>query len=155
MTERLNKRQHAKAVTRKKVIDGAKACWAKPGSYVERTPGGAGIREIAKHIKMSTGAVFANFDSKDDLWRAAFDCEPPIDSIMTRAAPALFEALQDLVDAVSVKLEDQPLYPALAAADLLDRLKEQLLDEQAEREKAQAAASLEATSHAAIELAAA
>jgi len=47
MTERLNKRQHAKALTRKKVIDGARACWAKPGSYVERTPGGAGIREIA------------------------------------------------------------------------------------------------------------
>lgn len=155
MTERLNKRQHAKALTRQKVIDGARACWAKPGSYVERTPGGAGIREIAKHIKMSTGAVFANFDSKDDLWRAAFDCEPPIDSIMTRAAPALFEALQDLVDAVKAKPEDQPLYPALVAADLLDRVKEQLLDEQAERENAEAAASLTAPAPAATEVAAA
>ncbi|MNI13644.1 hypothetical protein D3C73_668780 [compost metagenome] len=104
---------------------------------------------------MSTGAVFANFDSKDDLWRAAFDCEPPIDSIMTRAAPALFDALQDLVDAVSAKPEDQPLYPALVAADLLDRVKEQLLDEQAERENAEAAASLTTPAPAATEVAAA
>lgn len=155
MTNRLNKRQLAKAATRQKVIDGARACWKKPGSYVERTAGGAGIREIAKHIKMSTGAVFANFDSKDDLWRAAFGCEPPIDSVMTRAAPALFEALQDLVDAVSVKPEEHRPYPALVAAGLLDRLKEQLLDEQAQRENAEAAATLSAAAPGTVELAAA
>ncbi len=74
---------------------------------------------------------------------------------MTRAAPALFEALQDLVDAVSVKPEEHRPYPALVAADLLDRLKEQLLDEQAERENAEAAPALTTAAPGAVELAAA
>lgn len=133
MTEQLNKRQQAKANTRSKVIDGARALWKEPGTYQTN-----GIREIAVYIGMSTGAVFANFDSKDDLWRAAFDCEPPIDSALTRAAPALQKALQDLVDVMSMKPEDQPLFPALLAADLLDRLKEQQLDEEASRSESSA-----------------
>lgn len=128
MTEQLTKRQQAKATTRAKVIDGAKALWKEPGTYHTN-----GIREIAAYIGMSTGAVFANFVSKDDLWRAAFECEPPIDGVLTRAAPALYKALQDLVDAASMKPEDQPLYPAFTAASLLDRIKEQLLDEEAAR----------------------
>lgn len=140
----MNKREKSKAATRQKVIDGAKALWKKPGSYLERTAGGNGIREVAAHIGMSTGAIFANFDSKDDLWRAAFGCEPPIDCVLTRAAPDLFKALQDMVEAMSQKPEDQPLYPALVAATLLDRVKEQLLDEEAARS---AAAVAEATSH--------
>ena len=125
---RMNKRSTAKAKTRTKVIDGAKALWKEPGTYHTN-----GIREIAVYIGMSTGAVFANFASKDELWRAAFECEPPVDSVLTRAAPALHKALQDLVDVMSMKPEDQPLFPAIMAADLLDRLKNQLLDEEAAR----------------------
>lgn len=117
-----------KAATREKTISAAKALWRDPGSYSVN-----GIREVAAMIDMSTGAVFSNFDTKDDLWRAAFDCEPPIDGVLTRAAPDLFKALQDLVDAMSVRPEDQPLYPALVAATLLDRVKDQLLDEEAAR----------------------
>ncbi len=142
MTEQLTKRQQAKANTRAKVIDGAKALWKEPGTYHVN-----GIREIAALIGMSTGAVFANFESKDDLWRAAFDCEPPIDSVLTRAAPALYKALQDLVDACSVEPEAQPLYPALVAANLLDQVKEQLLDEEAARADACGVKSASAVLH--------
>jgi AcrR family transcriptional regulator len=124
----MNQRTARKAATREKTIAAAKALWREPGSY-----GINGIREVAAMIDMSTGAVFSNFDTKDDLWRAAFDCEPPIDGVLTRAAPDLFKALQDLVDAMSVRPEDQPLYPALVAATLLDRVKDQLLDEEAAR----------------------
>lgn len=152
MTERLNKRQHAKAVTRKKVIDGAKALWAEPGSYKEK--GGAGIREIAAHIKMSTGAVFANFETKDDLWRAAFECEPPIDSVLTRAAPELFQALQDLVDIRPEVSKGDDAYAAQTwriAESLLERVKDQLLEEQADTEASQKPAA----APSAVELAAA
>ena len=124
----MNQRIARKAATREKTIAAAKALWREPGSYSVN-----GIREVAAMIGMSTGAVFSNFDTKDDLWRAAFECEPPIDSVLTRAGPDLFKALLDLVDAMSVEPEDQPLYPALVAATLLDRVKDQLLDEEAAR----------------------
>jgi hypothetical protein len=35
---------------------------------------------------MSTGAIFANFASKADLWREAMGYEPPVDSEAVRAA---------------------------------------------------------------------
>ena len=123
----MNQRTARKAATREKTITAAKALWREPGSY-----GLNGIREVAAMIDMSTGAVFSNFDTKDDLWRAAFDCAPPIDGVVTRAAPALLKALQDLVD----------IRPDLAAGDaygfegwdaaemLLERIKEGLLDEE-------------------------
>ena len=93
MTERLNKRQHAKALTRQKVLDAARKLWATPGSYERGT-----IRAIAQEAGMSTGAVFANFDGKAALYAAAFDTDHAAgDSVLSRAAPELFQALQDLV----------------------------------------------------------
>lgn len=77
----LSRREKAKQATREKAITAAKALWAEPGSYTTN-----GIREIAKHMGMSTGAIFANFASKDVLWWVAFDSPPPIDSALTRAA---------------------------------------------------------------------
>jgi len=124
----VNQRTARKAATREKTITAAKALWRDPGSYSVN-----GIREVAAMIGMSTGAVFSNFDTKDDLWRAAFGCAPPIDGVLTRAAPDLYKALQDLVDACAAEPEDQPLFPAFSAASLLDRVKEQLLDEEAAR----------------------
>jgi len=78
---KLNKRQLAKADTRAKVIAAAQALWAEPGTYEFW-----GIRDIAAHIGMSTGAVFANFASKADLWREAMGYEPPVDCEAVRAA---------------------------------------------------------------------
>lgn len=82
----MNRRSESKARTRAAAIEAAKRLWAKPGSYDK-----AGIREIAGAMNMSVGAVFSNFESKEALWRAAFDCPPPVDSFITREG---FNALQ-------------------------------------------------------------
>lgn len=72
-------REEAKAATRAALVEAARRCWAKPGSYETQ-----GIRDIAAKAGYSTGAVFANFDSKADLWREAMGYEPPVDSHAVR-----------------------------------------------------------------------
>jgi AcrR family transcriptional regulator len=67
----LNRRQQAKARTRQRVLDAAQGLFAQPGGYEAGT-----IRQIAKVAGMSTGAVFANFDSKADLYRAIYGHGP-------------------------------------------------------------------------------
>lgn len=81
MTKPVTKRDLKKMATAKRAIDAARKLWAEPGSYNKN-----GIREIAAEMKMSTGAVFANYEGKDALWLAAFDCPPPVDSFLTRSA---------------------------------------------------------------------
>tara|TARA_R110002167_G_scaffold21126_3_gene76926 strand:- start:362 stop:1150 length:789 start_codon:yes stop_codon:yes gene_type:complete len=61
---RLNRRQAAKVRTRQKVLDAARALFA------ERGYDAATIRDIAKEAGMSTGAVFANFQDKAELFEA-------------------------------------------------------------------------------------
>lgn len=59
---RLNRRQAAKIRTRGKVLDAARTLFA------ERGYDAATIRDIAKGAGMSTGAVFANFQDKAELF---------------------------------------------------------------------------------------
>lgn len=59
---RLNRRQAAKIRTRGKVLDAAR------GLFAERGYDAATIRDIAKGAGMSTGAVFANFQDKAELF---------------------------------------------------------------------------------------
>lgn len=66
---RLNRRQAAKVRTRQKVLDAARALFA------ERGYDAATIRDIAKGAGMSTGAVFANFQDKAELFEAVFSEE--------------------------------------------------------------------------------
>lgn len=87
----MNRRQKAKAATRFKVVAAAAKLWFQPGTYET-----VGIREIAAEAGMSTGAVFANFDSKADLWRAAMGYEPPVDGPEVRA---LLQRMGQLKDA--------------------------------------------------------
>lgn len=61
---RLNRRQAAKIRTRQKVLDAARTLFAERG-YEPAT-----IRDIAKGAGMSTGAVFANFQDKAELFEA-------------------------------------------------------------------------------------
>jgi AcrR family transcriptional regulator len=61
---RLNRRQAAKVRTRQKVLDAARQLFA------ERGYDAATIRDIAKEAGMSTGAVFANFQDKAELFDA-------------------------------------------------------------------------------------
>ena len=61
---RLNRRQAAKVRTRQKVLDAAR------GLFAERGYEPATIRDIARCAGMSTGAVFANFQDKAELFEA-------------------------------------------------------------------------------------
>lgn len=61
---RLNRRQAAKVRTRQKVLEAARTLFAERG-YEPAT-----IRDIAKGAGMSTGAVFANFQDKAELFEA-------------------------------------------------------------------------------------
>lgn len=63
---RVNRRQVAKARTRLKVLEAARNLFA------ERGYDAATIRDIAKGAGMSTGAVFANFQDKAELFEAVF-----------------------------------------------------------------------------------
>ncbi len=86
----LNRRQQAKARTVAKILAVAGELF-RSGKYHEAT-----IRSIARAAGMSTGAVFANWEGKADLWREAMGCEPPGDTPVTRAAPQLLSALRGL-----------------------------------------------------------
>ncbi len=66
---RLNRRQAAKIRTRQKVLDAARTLFA------ERGYDAATIRDIAKGAGMSTGAVFANFQDKAELFECVFSEE--------------------------------------------------------------------------------
>ncbi|WP_438852463.1 TetR/AcrR family transcriptional regulator [Brevundimonas nasdae] len=88
----MGKRAEAKADTRSKAIEAAQRVWALPGNYDKH-----GVREIAVAMDMSTGAVFANFKSKAELWCAAFPGQPvPVDSPMTRLAPKMLALLAQI-----------------------------------------------------------
>jgi len=62
----MNRRQAAKVRTRLKVLDAARTLFA------ERGYDAATIRDIAKGAGMSTGAVFANFQDKAELFETVF-----------------------------------------------------------------------------------
>lgn len=64
---KLNRRQEAKLRTRQKVLDAARRLFG------ERGYDAATIRDIAREAGMSTGAVFANFTDKIDLFEAVFE----------------------------------------------------------------------------------
>jgi len=65
-----NRRQLAKAQTRAKVLDAGKCLFEEVG-YERAT-----IRAVARRAGFSTGAVFANFADKTELYRAVYDQAP-------------------------------------------------------------------------------
>lgn len=131
MTVETNKRTLAKNKTRQRVMDAARTVWTAPGSYQTQ-----GIREVAAKAGMSTGAVFANFDSKEDLWLAVFECPAPTDSALTRAAPEMRRILQNLIEQ---RPEVIGTLPAPIAQDWIDaeRIIEQLKDQELASQPAQ------------------
>lgn len=78
---KLNRRQQAKLVTIQKTVAAARRLWAEPGTYEI-----VGIRDIAAEMGMTTGAIFANFSSKAELWRVAMGYAPPVDCRAVREA---------------------------------------------------------------------
>lgn len=88
------KRSEQKLVTHCAAVAAARKLWGAPGAYDT-----ASIRDIAAEMNMSIGAIYGNFQDKEALWRAAFnDTPPPVDSALTRAAPAMAEALRRLLE---------------------------------------------------------
>lgn len=102
---RLNRRQAAKVRTRQKVLDAARDLFAERG-YDPAT-----IRDIAKGAGMSTGAVFANFQDKAELF----------ETVLTEDMGRLADVLQSGAEGSTVA---ERLNAALAAGyhQTLDQL---------------------------------
>lgn len=79
----LNRRQTAKAATRARILAAATALF-ETGSYAA-----ASIRTIAAHAGMSTGAVFAGFRDKAELWTAVYGGPAPSNQIADEIARTL------------------------------------------------------------------
>ncbi|MGV9008272.1 TetR/AcrR family transcriptional regulator [Brevundimonas sp.] len=111
---RLNRRQAAKVKTRGKVLDAARTLFA------ERGYDAATIRDIAKGAGMSTGAVFANFQDKSELFEAvlAENLAGTLDAFQA-AATGEGQVTDRLTSALSVGyhrgLEHLPLVQAIFA----------------------------------------
>lgn len=111
---RLNRRQAAKIRTRQKVLDAARALFAERG-YEPAT-----IRDIAKGAGMSTGAVFANFQDKAELFEAVLSEDMAKLAVTLKAAAAAEATLRGrLMAALSAgyhgSLEQLPLVQAVVA----------------------------------------
>lgn len=117
---RLNRRQAAKIRTRQKVLDAARTLFG------ERGYDAATIRDIARGAGMSTGAVFANFQDKVELFEAVLSqdmvrmtevlrggvvADAPLRDRLTGALTAVYHASLDqlpLVQAVVARSWFQP-----------------------------------------------
>ena len=110
---RINRRQVAKIRTRQKVLDAARHLFAERG-YEPAT-----IRDIARDAGMSTGAVFANFQDKAELF------ETVLNEDMDRLAKTLEAArgegrardrlISALVAGYHETLDQLPLFQAIVA----------------------------------------
>ena len=110
---RLNRRQAAKVRTRQKVLDAARALFAGRG-YEPAT-----IRDIARGAGMSTGAVFANFQDKAELFEAVLteDMARLAETLRTGAGEG---AVRDRLAAALASgyhgsLDQLPLFQAIVA----------------------------------------
>ncbi|MBW8302470.1 MAG: TetR/AcrR family transcriptional regulator [Brevundimonas sp.] len=111
---RLNRRQAAKVRTRQKVLDAARQLFAERG-YEPAT-----IRDIAKGAGMSTGAVFANFQDKAELFEAVLATDMvKLAETMKTAAAAEGSTRTRLLSALEAgyhgSLEQLPLVQAVIA----------------------------------------
>lgn len=111
---RLNRRQSAKVRTRQKVLDAARQLFGERG-YEPAT-----IRDIAKGAGMSTGAVFANFQDKAELFEAvlATDMVQLADTLKAAAATETTvrgRLLAALTAGYHGSLEQLPLVQAVLA----------------------------------------
>lgn len=60
-------REQSKAQTRQRLLDAARSVFARRGYH------GASVEEIAAEAGFSTGALYSNFDGKEDLFLALMD----------------------------------------------------------------------------------
>jgi AcrR family transcriptional regulator len=60
-------RDEQRALTRRRLLDGAEAVFARGGFH------GASVEEVAREAGASTGALYSNFAGKEDLFLALFE----------------------------------------------------------------------------------
>jgi len=112
--ERPNQRALAKQRTREKIVAAAKMLFAERGYE------GATIRDIAKAAGMSTGAVFASFTDKADLFTDIAETEQAdLFATMRRSAEGLSgrPAILAMLDAAAERqLESLALFQAIMSA---------------------------------------
>jgi AcrR family transcriptional regulator len=110
---RMNRRQAAKVRTRQKVLDAAR------GLFAERGYEPATIRDIAKGAGMSTGAVFANFQDKAELFEAVLteDMTKLADTVKAGAGEGSVKArlAAALTAGYHGSLDQLPLFQAIVA----------------------------------------
>jgi TetR/AcrR family transcriptional regulator, cholesterol catabolism regulator len=114
LAERPNQRAVAKQRTREKIVAAAKTLFA------ERGYDGATIRDIAKTAGMSTGAVFASFTDKSDLFTDIAETEQAeLHGAMRDAAEGLTgrAAILAMLDAAAERhLASLALFQAIMSA---------------------------------------
>ena len=114
LAERPNQRALAKQRTREKIVAAAKMLFAERGYE------GATIRDIAKTAGMSTGAVFASFTDKADLFTDIAETEQAeLFAVMRIAAEGLTgrAAILAMLDAAAGRqLESLALFQAIMSA---------------------------------------
>jgi AcrR family transcriptional regulator len=112
--ERPNQRALAKQRTREKILAAARSLFAERGYE------GATIRDIAKAAGMSTGAVFASFTDKSDLFTEIAESEQAgLYAAMRDAAEGLRgpEAILAMLDAaVAYRLPSLALFRAIQSS---------------------------------------
>lgn len=97
-----NLRERRKAKTRAAALAAARTLFARDGFEA------ATIRGIARQMKMSTGAIFANFPDKAALYAEAMGCPPVRDLPVYRAAPQLLAVAVALDGAWTESFPDGP-----------------------------------------------
>ena len=111
---RQTRRALAKQRTREKILAAAKAL------FTERGYDGATIRDIAAGAGMSTGAVFASFTDKSDLFTEIVGVEhQTLFGLMREAAQgkSAFAAIQAMFEVAADRhLDDLPLFQATMSA---------------------------------------
>ena len=76
-----------KAVTRERILTAARDLFA------DRDYAGARLRDVCRISGVSIGGLHGHFSDKADLWRAAMECEPPLDGDLVRAAAPILDML--------------------------------------------------------------
>lgn len=99
----MNMRVEAKEKTRQKAIEAARKAFAVTDYHA------VSMRDLAKAMGMSTGAIFANFTGKADLWRASMPLPVPADDHRTRAADMLLKALVRQTESMAFLLNHAPI----------------------------------------------
>lgn len=80
-----NRREQAKTQTRAHILDAARFLFSHVGFFE------TGIRDVAARAGRTTGAVFANVEDKDQLWRDAMGGPAPSTDLAYEVAMVLAE----------------------------------------------------------------